>query len=369
MNRLLMFNCSNDLALASGTRSYIAPKSVLQMERDLAPLPAWWAKEGDAVLLPDDSRRRATEEFFAKLCPGVIFTTYSEGYEALCRRTGRSYIAHPWGWSSAAAEQLSTFGVPHKMLPDTTRLSVMRNISSRRFAALYIKEFLEKATAEGFADELAGERMRFVESLQGFEIHERTIFKSPWSSSGRGIFSAESIDAPSIRPKLAGFIKRQGGFIADKMYDKLLDFALEYEIGTDGEVTFAGYSVFVAGNNGYYGHNILASQEQLRHFIVGSGCAPTLLDYLIATHAALLKEHIGNNYSGIVGIDHLIAIQDGAIKTHPCIEINLRMNFGVAARCIYERTGANDCSLLPIFADSTFSAKAEEGKLIVGLID
>ena len=36
MNRLLLFNCSNDLALASNAKEYIATKSIAAMETDLA---------------------------------------------------------------------------------------------------------------------------------------------------------------------------------------------------------------------------------------------------------------------------------------------------------------------------------------------
>ena len=51
MRRLLLFNSSNDLALATGTHEYIAPKSVAKMEKELATLPAWWGEEGDAVIV------------------------------------------------------------------------------------------------------------------------------------------------------------------------------------------------------------------------------------------------------------------------------------------------------------------------------
>ena len=368
MKRLLLFNCSNDLALASGMREYIAPKSIAAMEDALAALPYWWAEDGDAVIVSNSSYAHLCEEYFSSHNRNILFTSDEEGYNALCKRTAHTYYPTPWGWSRATAERYKRFGVPQELLPNTNKLDEMRNLSSREFAAEYIKEFLSSAN---YREQFAGEKTQFIRTLDNFDIQERTIFKSPWSSSGRGIFAADSLDAPSIRQKLSGFIKRQKGFLVDKFYDKRIDFALEYYISPSGETRFLGYSLFTAGINGYYGYNSIAPQESLRDAIVADGCSEALLDYLIETHRTLLQKRLSGKYSGCVGIDMLTTIENGKYKVHPCLEINLRMNIGILAIHIEKKITESiqgEHNLLPPYEKSNcFCAIVSRGRLFIGL--
>ncbi len=366
MNRLLLFNCSNDLALASNTKEYIAAKSIAAMESELASLPAWWANDGDAILLRNASQRNEAEIFFAKKGFNIVFTSPEEGYHALRKRTERTYHPAPWGWSRAAVSTFRQFGVPTDLLPDDDRIDIIRKLSSRSFAAEYIAELLHDPMFDKHAHQLLGNNMRFVSSLQELSMHERTIFKSPWSSSGRGIFAANSIDEPSIREKLTGFIKRQGGFLADKFYNKTFDFALEFNVAENGTTEFVGYSVFTAGTNGYYGYNIVAKQDELRNHIIANGCNPILLDKLIHYHCHKLQEKLQGRYCGIVGIDMITANEDNAIRVHPCIEINLRMNIGVLALCVEKRGFTGNYDLTPTPKNNTgFYATVNDNRLVI----
>lgn len=364
MRRLHLFNCSNDLALAQGSKEYIAPKSVVRMEQDLAPLPWWWANEGDAVLLPQETDKSVVERFFAPYNRNVIFVTENEGYNTLHQCAGCDFLPSPWGWSRASAERFHRFGVPDNMLPDNSMLDTMRSLSSRKFAAEYIMDFLSDKTVLPYKSIMAGNKMRFIKELDKLQIQERTIFKSPWSSSGRGVFAANSLDEPSIREKLTGFISRQGGFIADKMYNKQLDFAFEYSIGRDGVATFLGYSVFVAGGNGYYGHNIVAPQSILREIIIDNGCPEELLNNLIVLHATLLSIALKGKYQGVVGVDMLTAQESDGCIIHPCIEINLRMNIGVLAIMVNRLIGDSDAELTPL-SGCRFGATVKSSRLYI----
>lgn len=368
MRRLLLFNCSNDLALASGMREYIAPKSIAAMEESLSALPFWWAEEGDAVLVGSSNEARLCEEFFSSHNKNIFFTSDEEGYNALCKRTAHTFSPTPWGWSKATAERYKRFDVPQELLPKAEELDCIRALSSREFAADYITDFLSSANSEGWSETLVGEKMQFICTLENYSIQERTIFKSPWSSSGRGIFAADSLDAPSILQKLSGFIKRQGGFIADRFYDKRIDFALEYHINTEGEAKFLGYSLFTAGVNGYYGYNVVAPQEKLRAAIIADGCSEALLDLLIISHKNLLQKRLKGKYSGYIGIDMLSTTENGIYKIHPCLEINLRMNIGILAINVQQRLQqcTVDITLLPS-ENRKFSATVNKERLFIGL--
>lgn len=363
MRLLHIFNCSNDLSLASNSLGYIPPRNILQMEQDLSSLPLWWADDEDAVLLQEPHQIAEAQAIAARIGKRIIFTTPDEGYNRLCSRCGTEFRAAPWGWSKDIARRLLKFGFPEERIPDGEQLGEIRRLSSKKYATEYIQRFLSNERIIGNRHRFVGERMRYLQSIDALKIAEPTILKSPWSSSGRGVFSADSIDAPSIREKLSGFINRQGGFIADKLYNKILDFALEFRID-DGVVKFAGYSVFTAADNGYYGYNIIESQEKLQSLILSTGIEESLLTHCIETHATLLESEIAKYYNGYLGIDMLVADIDDCVKIHPCIEINLRMNMGVAAIFINNATKGEDTLLSPD-SSKIFIAKTEKRRLII----
>ncbi len=364
MNRLHIFNSSNDLALASDTREYIPPRNIQRMERELSPLPIWWCEDGDAVIIDNEQLIEASEEITKSTRKRIYLTSLSEGYTSLCRRSGNRFTPAPWGWSKAIVEKFRRFGIPATELPDEKQLGTMRMLSGKRYAVTYLQDFLAEATAEDKINKFVGEKMRFIDNLEQFEISERTILKSLWSSSGRGVFATDSLNAPSILEKLSGFLKRQHGFIADRLYDKKLDFALEYSIDNCGKVTFLGYSIFSAADNGYYGYNIIASQETLRSMILESGIDADTIVWTIEKHAELINKHFSGRYKGTLGIDMLVTEENKIIKLHPCIEINLRMNLGIAAMHIFEANGERDILLTPDIRQG-FIAAIENKRLMI----
>ena len=309
-----IFNCSNDMALAANVRQYFPPKRIMQMEDDLKELARYW----------------------------------DEG---------------PWGWSLNTKQRYRKMGVSEDALPSDEWLLEHRKLSSREYACEYIREMLAN-----FADNrLVGERMAFVRSIQphmGEKGKEELIFKSPWSSSGRGVFTSHNLTEVQIEKKLQGFLNTQGGFLIDLFYEKELDFAMEFYVRKDHTVDFLGYSVFKASENGAYGYNLVESQEELKKRI---GVDEDLLQKLIAYH----KEHLGTTeYIGPVGIDMLVtktsANQMVSGKClHPCIEINMRMNMGILSILLYNKFGANANVQLTPEREHGFEAKIENGKLMI----
>lgn len=324
-----IFNCSNDMALAANVRQYFPPKRIQQMEDDLKDLANYW-EEG------------------------------------------------PWGWSLATKQRYKQMGVPENELPTDEWLATLRNLSSREFACSYIKEMLTELNDP----RLLGHDMHFCKTLPPVTLPYREgwggslIFKSPWSSSGRGVFVAETLDEPTLK-RLQGYLNTQGGFAMDRFYaNKVLDFAMEFIIKNNGEVDFLGYSVFHADPNGAYGYNYVESQEDLKKRI---DLDDNLLKTLINYHKRHLSLHIppvtlpirgeglGIGASALgalpVGID-MIKCADGTI--HPCIEINLRMNMGILALKLWDRFKCPNLSLdLSKRSEKGFQAKIDEGKLII----
>lgn len=313
-----MFNCSNDMALAANVRQYVPPKRIRQMEADLADLARVWED---------------------------------------------THMAGPWGWSLATKQRYRQMGVAEEALPTDEWLEEVRRMSSREFAWFYLKQLLGTLKDVN----LLGWEMKFWNKMPAAwgKGTERYIFKSPWSSSGRGVFVG-SVDFnlnPNLDPncksstlkRLQGFLSSQGGFVVDRFYeDKVLDFAMEFFVHADHTVEFLGYSVFQTGEHGAYGYNYVESQEELLRRI---DVDAALLHRLIAYH----KEHLAQTaYHGPVGID-MLKTADGSI--HPCLEINLRLNMGILALLLHEQYGSGATVALTPVREHGFQALVEDGQL------
>ena len=307
-----IFNCSNDMALAANVRQYLPPRRIQQMEMELADLARVW----------DGTR-----------------------------------FAGPWGWSLATKQRYRLMGVPVEMLPADEWLGEVRRLSSREFASGYIKELL----AEMQDERLLGNEMKWVDTpnCQLSTVNCQLIFKSPWSSSGRGVFVSSAFDEHT-RKRLQGFLSSQGGFVVDRFYaDKVLDFAMEFFVNDDKSVDFLGWSVFHSAEHGAYGFNYVESQEELMARI---GIDPEFLQRLIAYHQQHLS-HIA--YQGPVGID-MLKTADGHI--HPCLEINFRLNMGILALLLYEQYGSHASVALTPEREHGFRAVLQDGKLLIDYI-
>ena len=89
-------------------------------------------------------------------------------------------------------------------------------------------------------ERLLGKEMKWKENLDlndHLNPNGSLIFKSPWSSSGRGVFVEKTSNLqPQISNlksqtsnRLQGFLSSQGGYVVDRFYeDKVLDFAMEF---------------------------------------------------------------------------------------------------------------------------------------------
>ena len=309
-----IFNPSNDMALAANVRQYLPPKRIQQMEADLADLARVW-----------------------------------EG----------TRFAGPWGWSLATKQRYRQMGVAEDVLPSDEWLMELRRWSSREFACGYVKELLEEVGDE----RLLGKEMRWCKAPQpprGEGYRGAWIFKSPWSSSGRGVFVEKMSEGKcheSTLNRLQGFLSSQGGFVMDRFYeDKVLDFAMEFFVNEDGTVDFLGWSVFHADPNGAYGYNYVERQEELVERIdVDASLLQRLIDY----HKAHLAQ---TAYRGSIGID-MLKTADGHI--HPCLEINFRMNMGILALLLEEQYGAGCTIQLTPRRPDGFEALVERGKLMI----
>ena len=287
-----LFNPSNDLALAANTANYIPPRLVQAMEQDLQPVTRYW-QHG------------------------------------------------PWGWSLNARRRYQQMGFTPDQLPSDEWLENHRRLSGRATDAAYIQTLLR----EDWGGRLAGHHMRIV-NLTEFEMLQEQqdsckglIFKAPWSSSGKGNLPAINGLLPDDERRVLNILRHAGHVLVDRFYDKVVGFALEFDIRPGGESRFLGYSLFQTAERGRYGGQRVASQDEIIQEI---GADRGLLRDLVSYHLTHLP---ALGYTGPMGID-MMRLADG--RLHPVVELNLRRNMGILAIEVNHRhPGARNIALTP----------------------
>lgn len=350
--RIFLFNPENDLALASGLRHYTPPRQAQALHRAGAMLPFWLGNEEDRILVPTDllpQARRWWQSMGDCSIPGPYPVDSFESSALTAANTALT----PWGWSLDAVEQFRKAGIAEEiLLPYEQKVNSIRRLSHRQNQLRVLHSMQAKGISIDYPLPICATTAEEVE--QYVRNHGSAMLKSPWSSSGRGVFqvTAETLRA-SIR-HINGIIRSQGSIMVEPLLPKLLDFALLFNLTPD-EAHFVGISVFQNSTSTNYGGNTVASQHELTSLL--SHYLPVLrLESLIEISAATLREIYGtpydeskvSAYEGPIGIDMLIyqsntsAHQNNA-KTGrpllaPCIEINLRNTMGFIAHALYQKT-------------------------------
>ena len=244
---LHIFNPEHDLALAANLSNFTPPLAARTLRRSLGYLPAFWAKEGDAVLVDDVA---LAERAYNSLPHSVVEALPHPRFVAdreICHLqiTG----VDVWGWDRAVARRLLRHGIDASLVPDEKELSTIRQLSSRECAA----NVLSLIKADGMAGEAyACTNEQMVNRLVG-EMRQ-AVLKAPWSSSGRGVRFVSGKDTPmSVGGWARNVIARQGAVMVEPLYRKIIDCGMEFHSDGNGNIRYLGLSVFKTDGSGYTG--------------------------------------------------------------------------------------------------------------------
>ncbi len=342
MAKTYIFNPDSDLALANGDANYLPPRSARRMADDLSLLPAWYADEGDAVLIPSSD----VIYYWSKTLSNNILR--SEIKLVTNKESLPSQPLSPWGWNAALVKQMKVRGLGDEHLPSVEEMEALRALSSRRMAVEVLKALMQNLSD---THRLIGEAAFCVteeEIVQQVTSYPTTMLKAPWSSSGKGLRRGQGEYAPPLSGWCARTLAQQGAVVVEPLYRKVKDFAMEfYSAGNGAPLTFVGYSRFVTDANGSYEGNLLMADEEIEREL-STYVSREALHSVRAMLQELIGERIGADYRGYVGVDMMVCLvkrenQKWDMCLHPCVEINLRMNMGVVAHIFYERYVAKGC--------------------------
>ena len=327
---LYIFNPEHDLALASGEANYMAPASARRMASELALLPMWYAEEGSAVLAPSAYNLDYVKKIQELLGLSVDLITEPE------LAIEQDLDIRPWGWDVALRKRLSVLGVDEVLLPSMGQLNDLREYSHRSKAVALLPELQlnECFCGESYYLKTPEEWKRFVEG------RKECLLKAPLSGSGKGLNWCKGIFTSFISGWCTRVAASQGGVIAEPIYNKVEDFAMEFYSDGAGELTFVGYSLFHTGKSGMYEGNRLLSNGAIRKQLAQYVPLEALMD-LENCLKYRLSALVGTVYKGYLGVDMMICRfpenEKPVFRIHPCVEINLRMNMGVIARFLHDR--------------------------------
>ena len=320
MNKTLhIFNPGHDLALAADIDNFTPPHAARALRSSLDYIPALWAKEGDVVLVDDVAHaRRAFKRVSQQVAkyrpwhePEVEFVEEGKLKDISVARV------EPWGWDRSLAYSLRRHGVDESLLPDAEALRLMRDESHRRTAKLLLGHV-------GISEAFECSTLNAIHDL--IYKYNKVVAKAPWSSSGRGIrFLNDTLDEHT-QGWLRNTIRQQGCVMVEPLYNKVLDFGMEFKRDEDGNVAYLGLSLFQTINGAYTG-NMLAT-EAVKREVLSRYVSLSDLDAFTAAACEYLAGRL--TYVGMFGID-MMALEDGRLAL---AEINLRRTMGHVALAI-----------------------------------
>lgn len=332
MQHLYWFNPDNEMSIANGGVNYTLPANIAAMVDELSFLPAYLADKGDYVLVPE----KINEEFLEKvrdIFQVEVSSVRLKDVASLCFDEIR-----PWGWSPRACYVLRE---AIKRANPVFQQGIMaewnderRELYSRERALECLELLYERLPLYNPAKAVTV--CHTMDEVKKRAMERAVVVKAPWSSSGRGILMLSGGDVTRKEEEIiAGMLRRQGRVMVEDRLDRVLDFAMEFQIASNGGVSYLGLSVFDTGKSGDYKANFVESQALLRERLNHYLSSPTLLEEIRDALSEVLGVLFGGKYTGALGVDMMVYKTElGEYHVQPCVEINLRYNMGILSLCL-----------------------------------
>jgi hypothetical protein len=339
MPELHLFNPGHEMEILYSKSHYTPPYTVQKMSADLEMLPIWYAGAGTFTIVRNNRSTQfiagLPKEFKPYLSSPMILNLMMKDLYRRKKAELKPNLPHLkalcWGISPRS---ISVF---HELQQAGMEIDIpewkeeLAELTKRQTAAEALKKLLEI-----FPIAPAPEIPQFfsdIEGIEGYlkEHHPPYVIKTPFSSSGRGLFwlNEGTLDTRTIS-WINGALKKQLSVSIEPALDKVFDFATEFYADGKGEISYVGLSVFETQQGQFVGC-MIGSQEslmkRLNEFI-------SIEDYmfLVEQVRTVLKELCGTNYEGYMGVDMMIYnTLDGNYAVHPFVELNLRYTIGLAA--------------------------------------
>ena len=340
-HQLHIFNPEHDLALAAGRTHFNPPAAAVKLRKALGFLPAFWAEDGDWVLVDDVARAEDCAVPFKKWLAKVRWVSPDMLPQLMKETASESIVPNPWGWDTAIRDELRKMRFPQEGLPDDNCLEKIRQLSSRIHTADVLRNMTKNLL------DIVGEAIPVYNAeglLDKLSSCQKIVMKAPWSSSGRGVMFVDGSLSDSLLSWAQHIIDRQGCLMVEKYLDKVQDFAMEFYAREDGVTEYVGLSLFDTRNAAYTG-NLIAPEEQKMDIL--SRLLPIqLLEDVKSWLCRYLSSLLAGHYCGPLGVDMMVVKGKERLLLNPCVEINLRRTMGHLAVALSRHADLSGCHFI-----------------------
>jgi hypothetical protein len=340
MPQLHLFNPGHEMEILCGKSHYTPPYTVQKMAADLELLPVWYGGAGSFTLvrnvkasqfmssLPEEFRAHYSSPMILNLMMKELYRRKKVGEKPKLPPLTASF----WGVSPrsiAIFNELRQAGMNIEIPEWKEEYAVLTNRQTAAECLRLLQEHVPITPAikvPDFFSEIDGLKKFAAENTPPY------IVKTPFSSSGRGLYWLNDREPDNRAVSwINGALKKQGTVSIEPVLNKILDFAVEFYSDGQGNVGYAGLSIFETQPQGQFVGCMLGTQEMLiphlNEFI-------STEDYLFLVEQVriVLQEIVGKSYTGYMGVDMLIyRTEDGNYAVHPFVELNLRYTMGLVA--------------------------------------
>jgi hypothetical protein len=323
------FNPGHETAVHNGSPYYTAPANVAAMQQELAYLPAWYGNKEDLVLVMESNSYFSFLNKNIHNLPQAITESELTGHQ--------NADVSLWGISPQAIHYFDMLNKEYEAnlnIPEWhSEYKILNSrLNAKECLSVIIKQIpqIQDSIIPQFYTEL-----KEIDNAVRLSS-EQLLAKAPYSSSGRGLLWLPIGGLTRTENQiLHGILKKQGSVSVEKVVDKETDFAMEFLSDGEGNIRFAGYSLFETNSRGAYESNCVASQQNIEKELT-QYLPKDLLDKVKQVLTSVLKERYARLYRGCIGVDMMIYIDEGEYKLHPCVEINMRFNMGYLALKLFE---------------------------------
>jgi hypothetical protein len=321
---LHVFNPEHDLALANNEPHFTAPHVARHLRADIGYIAAIWSKNGDYVWVEDvNYAKRKYKNLSTRLrVPKVTFVS-SEDIRGIPLTA-----FDPWGWDSSICEQFRKLRDDPVDTLFINQLRTVRELSNRKTSVDVLRALRANL------DSVTGESAYCTTYEQVAEHIARwrsVVLKMPWCSSGRGLRFVDGGLSEQLKGWVKNVLSKQYGIVVEPYYNKVKDFAMEFESLGDGRIVYRGLSLFSTLHGAYTG-NIVAT-EHVKEKLISRYMSIEKLNSIKENINYITGNILKGKYRGVFGVDMMIVACDGGegFLVHPCVEVNLRRTMGDVA--------------------------------------
>ncbi len=352
---IFYFNPTCEPAIANGSPYYTPTARLRKFEYDLGFLPAWLGEEKDQVLVQGSTGN----EFRARLyeigfrLPEIL--NLDEALKSADWITSPKSKLAPWGWSPAVYQLfrnvLPSFSADFQQSPVGKWQDVHQKLYSRLTAIDLLDSILQKHSTDWLPEysDLPVVCCSLEQIYKEVSGRVRTVVKTPWSSSGRGLLLFPNIDSKKKNDEiLSGMLNQQNFVSVEPWLTKVMDLSYQFT-SYAGKISYVGRTIFETDQKGRYIRNLLTdSVDETTE--AGSFLAEHNSEVVSMLLNALSDSSYATQYEGWIGVDALISrTSRGTLKFHPMIEINGRFTMGAIALKIREYLAADSSGFMQLF--------------------